>query len=185
MRPGDIITHSYEQITERMPVVDDSGKLQPFVLEAQKRGVLFDVGHGGAGFWFGQAVPAFQQGLAPNTFGTDLHRFSMNAGMKSMLNIMSKYMAIGMSLEDAITRATWNAATSIKREDLGNLDEGSVADIAVLSLLQGKFGFVDAGGNRLDGDHKLDAELTIRAGKIVWDLNGISAKQWKLEENKK
>ena len=184
MRPGDIITHSYEQITERMPVVDDSGKLRPFVLDAQKRGVLFDVGHGGAGFWFSQAVPAFKQGLVPNSFGTDLHRFSMNAGMKSMLNIMSKYMAIGMSLEDVITRATWNAAKSIKREDLGNLDVGSVADITVLSMLNGKFGFVDAGGNRLEGDRKLEAELTIRAGKIVWDLNGISAKQWKQEANK-
>ncbi len=179
MRPGDIITHSFEQIPERMPVVDSLGKLRPFVLAAQKKGVLFDVGHGGAGFWFSQAVPAFKQGLVPNSFGSDLHRFSMNAGMKSVLNIMSKYMAIGMSVEDVITRASWNAARSIKREDLGNLDEGAVADIAVLSLLSGKFGFADAAGNRLEGNHKLEAELTIRAGKIVWDLNGISAQLWK------
>ena len=96
-----------------------------------------------------------------------------------MLNVMSKYMAIGMSLEDVVTRATWNAAISIKRGDLGNLGEGSVADIAVLSMLHGKFGFVDAGGNRLEGNRKLEAELTIRAGKIVWDLNGVSAKEWK------
>ena len=137
MRPGDIITHSFEQVSERMPVVDEQGKVRPFVLAAQKKGVLFDVGHGGAGFWFSQAVPAFKQGLAPNSFGSDLHRFSMNAGMKSMLNIMSKYMAIGMSIEDVIIRATWNAAKSIKREDLGNLSEGSVADITVLSLQNG------------------------------------------------
>jgi dihydroorotase len=179
MRPGDIITHSYEQITERMPVVDSQGKVRPFVLDAEKKGVLFDVGHGGAGFWFSQAVPAFQQGLAPNSFGSDLHRFSMNAGMKSMLNIMSKYMAIGMNLEDVVTRATWNSAKSIKREDLGNLSEGTVADIAVLSMLNGKFGFVDASGNRLEGNKKLEAELTIRAGKIVWDLNGLAAQPWK------
>jgi dihydroorotase len=185
MRPGDIITHSFEQISERMPVVDSQGKVRPFVLAAQKKGVLFDVGHGGAGFWFSQAVPAFQQGLVPNSFGSDLHRFSMNAGMKSMLNIMSKYMAIGMSLEDVITHATWNAAKSIKREDLGNLDVGAVADITVLSLMNGKFGFIDAAGNRLEGNHKLEAELTIRAGKIVWDLNGISAKPWKQEADKK
>ena len=179
MRPGDIITHSFEQVSERMPIVDEQGKVWPFVLAAQKRGILFDVGHGGAGFWFSEAIPTFKQGLVPNTFGTDLHRFSMNAGMKSMLNIMSKYMAIGMRLEDAIKCATWNAAVSIKREDLGNLDEGAVADIAVLSLLSGKFGFVDAAGSRLNGNHKLEAELTIRAGKIVWDLNGISAQPWK------
>jgi dihydroorotase len=185
MRPGDIITHSFEQIDERMPVVDSLGKVRPFVLAAQKRGILFDVGHGGAGFWFSQAIPAFQQGLVPNSFGSDLHRFSMNAGMKNMLNIMSKYMAIGMALEDVITHATWNAAKSIKREDLGNLDEGAVADIAVLSVQNGKFGFIDAAGNRLEGKRKLEAELTIRAGKIVWDLNGISAKPWKPGVNNK
>jgi dihydroorotase len=179
MRPGDIITHSFEQVSERMPVVDEQGKVRPFVLAAQKKGVLFDVGHGGAGFWFSQAIPAFQQGLVPNSFGSDLHRFSMNAGMKSMLNIMSKYMAIGMTLEDVITHATWNSAKSIKREDLGNLDVGAVADIAVLSLMMGKFGFIDVAGKRLEGDRKLEAELTIRAGKIVWDLNGISAQPWK------
>jgi dihydroorotase len=179
MRPGDIITHSYEQVSERMPVVDEHGKVRPFVLMAKKKGVLFDVGHGGAGFWFSQAVPAFQQGLAPNSFGSDLHRFSMNAGMKSMLNIMSKYMAIGMSIEDVVIRATWNPARSIKREDLGNLSEGAVADIAVLSVQKGKFGFIDAGGNKLEGDKKLEAELTVRAGKIVWDLNGLAAQPWK------
>ena len=179
MRPGDIITHSFEQVSERMPVVDEQGKVRPFVLTAQKRGVLFDVGHGGAGFWFNQAVPAFQQGLVPNSFGSDLHRFSMNAGMKSMLNIMSKYMAIGMSIEDVVTRATWNPARSIKREDLGNLSEGAVADITVLSVQNGKFGFIDAGGSKLEGNKKLEAELTIRAGKIVWDLNGLAAQQWK------
>ncbi len=154
-------------------------------LAAQQKGVLFDVGHGGAGFWFSQAVPAFKQGLIPNSFGSDLHRFSMNAGMKSMLNIISKYMAIGMRLHDVIERATWNATKSIKREDLGNLDIGAVADITVLSLMNGKFGFIDAESNRIQGNHKLEAELTIRAGKVVWDLNGIAAKQWKQGANKK
>ncbi len=179
MRPGDIITHSFEKVAERMPVIDEQGKLRPFVKEAQKKGILFDVGHGGAGFWFSQAVPAFKQGLLPNSFGTDLHRFSMNAGMKSMLNVMSKYMNMGMTIDDIILRATWNAASSIKRDDLGNLSEGSVADIAILSVLNGKFGFVDAGGAKLEGNRKLEAELTIRAGKIVWDLNGLAAQKWK------
>ena len=179
MRPGDIITHSFEKVNERMPVVDEQGQLRPFVKEAQKRGILFDVGHGGAGFWFSQAVPAFKQGLLPNSFGTDLHRFSMNAGMKSMLNVMSKYLNMGMNIKDIISRATWNAASSIKRNDLGNLSEGTVADIAILSVLNGKFGFVDAGGTKLEGDRKLEAELTIRAGKIVWDLNGLAAQKWK------
>lgn len=179
MRPGDIITHSFENVSERMTVVDEQGKVRPFVLDAQKRGVLFDVGHGGAGFWFNQAIPAFNQGLWPNSFGTDEHRTSMNSGMKNMLNVMSKYLNIGMSIPEVIARGSWNAAESIKRKDLGNLSEGSVADIAVLSIINGKFGFVDSGQNRIQGDRKLEAELTVRAGRIVWDLNGLAANTYK------
>jgi len=175
MRPGDIITHSFEKVSERMSVVDDNKVVRPYVKEAQKRGILFDLGHGGAGFWFSEAIPALQQGLAPNSFGTDLHRFSMNAGMKDMLNVMSKYLAMGMSKEDVLLRATWLPAKSIRREDLGNLREGATADVAVLSIRDGNFGFIDAGGNRINGTKKFEAELTIREGKIVWDLNGISA----------
>jgi len=175
MRPGDIITHSFEKIDERMPIVDSLGQLRPFVVAAQKRGVLFDLGHGGAGFWFSIAVPAMKDGLPPNTFGSDLHRFSMNAGMKDMMNIMSKYMAMGMTLPEAVRHGSWNAAKAIHREDLGNLSVGSVADIAVLRVREGHFGYIDAGGNVLPGSKKLEAELTVRNGKIVWDLNGLSA----------
>lgn len=175
MRPGDIITHSFEKIDERMPVVDDQGKLRPFVVSAQKRGILFDLGHGGAGFWYSVAIPAMHEGLPPNSFGSDLHRFSMNAGMKDMLNIMSKYMAMGMTLEEVVERATWNPASSIHKYDLGNLSENAIADIAVLRIREGRFGFIDAGGNSIPGTKKLEAELTIRNGRIVWDLNGISA----------
>lgn len=175
MRPGDIITHAFEKVSERMSVIDEQGNVRPFVKDAQQKGVLFDVGHGGAGFWFSEAMPALQQGLKPNSFGTDLHRYSMNAGMKDMLNVMSKYLSMGMTKEDIILRATWAPAKSIKRDDLGHLSEGAVADVAVLSLRNGDFGFVDAGGNKIEGKQKFEAELTIRAGKIVWDLNGISA----------
>lgn len=176
MRSGDIITHAYEKVTERMSIVDEQGRVRPFVMEAQQRGVLFDVGHGGAGFWFSEAIPALRQGLAPNSFGTDLHRFSVNAGMKDMLNVMSKYMAMGMRLQDVILRATWLPAKSIHREDLGHLTVGAVADVAVWNIRKGKFGFVDAGGNRIEGDRKLETELTVRDGKVIWDLNGLSAK---------
>ena len=175
MRPGDIITHSFEAVSERETVIDEEGRVRPYILKARERGILFDVGHGGAGFWFSQAIPALEQGLWPNSFGTDMHRFSVNAGMKDMLNVMSKYYAMGMPLEEVFLRATWNPAQSIKREDLGNLDIGSVADIAILKLRQGDFGFVDAAGIRINGINKLEAEMTIRAGKILWDLNGLGA----------
>ncbi|MEO8583092.1 MAG: amidohydrolase/deacetylase family metallohydrolase [Flavitalea sp.] len=178
MRSGDILTHCFEKVKERTPVMDDQGKVQPYVLKARDRGILFDVGHGGAGFWFSQAVPAMKAGFLPNSFGTDMHHNSVNGGMKDMLNVMSKFLNMGMSLKDILLRASWSPARSIKREDLGNLSEGAVADIAVLEILKGKFGFVDAGNNSIEGDKKLEAELTIRAGKIVWDLNGISAEKF-------
>lgn len=181
MRPGDILTHSFEHVSEREPVVNvETGLIEDYVLKAKNKGVLFDVGHGGAGFWFSQAIPAFEQGLLPDSFGTDQHRGSMNAGMKDMLNVMSKYLNIGMSLETIIENATWKPATSIKRLDLGHLDEGAEADIAVLTIEKGNFGFVDAGNNRMDGDRLLVAEMTIRAGRIEWDLNGLSAEKFEL-----
>ena len=177
MRPGDMITHSFENISERMPIVGVDGSVRPFVIAAKKRGILFDLGHGGAGFWFNQAAPAAKQHFFPNSFGTDLHRFSMNSAMKDMLNVMSKFMALGLSLDDVILRATWNPAKALKHEELGNLREGSVADLVVLRVRDGEFGFADSGGNRISGNKKLEAEMTIRQGKVVWDLNGIGAKR--------
>lgn len=175
MRPGDMMTHSYEKVSERMSIIDDHGQVRPFVIKARDRGVLFDVGHGGAGFWFSEAIPAVRQGLWPNSFGTDLHRFSMNAGMKDMLNVMSKFLNMGLPLADVLDRATWKPAQAIKRLDLGHLSPGFPADLCLLRLREGNFGFVDAGGNRLDGPQKLEAEVTIKDGKVVWDLNGLAA----------
>lgn len=182
MKGGDIITHAYENVAERMPVVDEQGKVRPFVLAAQKRGVLFDVGHGGVGFWFNQAVPSVKEGLLPNTFGTDMHHNSVNSGMKDMLNLMSKFLNMGMSKEEILMRATSGAAEAIRRPDLGNLSEGAVADIAVLRVNTGKFGFMDAAGYKLDGNKKFEAEMTLRNGRIVWDLNGMSAVGWSMDK---
>jgi dihydroorotase len=178
MGPGDIYTHSFCEASDRTCLLDEHMKIRPYVLEAQKKGVRFDVGHGGGMFHFDIAVPALEQGLLPNSFGSDLHRFSMNSGMKNMLDIMSKFLNIGMTLEDIIFRATWNSALSIKREDLGHLSEGAVADIAVLSVRKGSFGFIDTRGNKMAGDRRLEAELTIREGKVVWDQNGLAAREW-------
>ncbi len=186
LRPGDIFTHTFSYgPTVRETVVDDSGKVKPFVFQAQKRGIIFDVGHGGGAFSWRQAVPAMQQGFQPNVISTDLHAESMNSGMKDMSNVMSKFLNMGMSLQDVILRSTWNPANVIKRTDLGNLSVGSEADVAVFNLRKGDFGFLDVRKTKLKGTQKLEAELTLRAGKIVWDLNGISAPLWQEELQKK
>ncbi len=111
----------------------------------------------------------------PDVISSDLHTQSMNAGMKDLCNVLSKFITMGMTLEDVIVRATWNPAQVINRTDLGHLSVGAEADITVLNLRDGDFGFVDVRGNRMNGQQKLEAELTLRAGKIVWDLNGIAA----------
>ena len=181
LRPGDIFTHTFSEISiGRESVVDEkTRKVKPFVFEAQKRGVIFDVGHGGGAFSWAQAVPAYQQGFYPNVISSDLHDLSMNSGMKDMANVMSKFLALGMQLKDVIERSTWAPAKVIKRTDLGHLSIGAEADIAVFNLREGKFGFTDVRKVSVEGTKKLEAELTLRAGKIMWDLNGISGQPWK------
>jgi len=112
---------------------------------------------------------------------TDLHTDSMNGGMKGLDNVISKFLNMGVPLPDAILRVTWNPAQVIKRPDLGSLTVGSEADITVFNVRKGDFGFIDARRLKLKGDKKLEAELTIRAGKVVWDLNGISVAGWESE----
>jgi dihydroorotase len=176
LRPGDIYTHLY---LSSVPMLDDSGKLRPYLVEARKRGVIFDVGHGGGSFLFRQAVPAMQQGFGPDSISTDLHIGSMNGAMQTMLTTMSKFLNIGMKLDDVILKSTWNPAQEIKRTELGHLSVGAPADIAVLRLRKGDFGFVDVNGARMSGTQKLEGELTTRDGKVVWDMNGLSRSDWK------
>ncbi len=178
LRPGDIFTHTFAQLTSRQPIVDSQGKILPFVVEAQKNGIIFDVGHGGGSFRFSQAIPALKSGFIPNTISTDLHTGSMNAGMKDQLNVMSKFLNIGMNLQQVIAASTWHPAQVIHREDLGHLTANTVADVALFTLQKGKFGFVDSGGFSCQGTQKLQCELTIRDGKVVYDLNGISRPAW-------
>jgi len=190
LRPGDIFTHVYrydaeydssgKMIEHKQAVVDfKTKKVKPFVFEARKRGIIFDVGHGGGSFMWDQAIPAMQQGLGPDVLSSDLHTGSMNSGFKDMANLISKFLNIGMSLPEAIAATTWRAANAIKRPELGHLSVGADADVAVFNLRSGDFGFSDANGVGYKGNKKLEAELTIRNGRVVWDLNAISATPYK------
>lgn len=175
LRPGDIYTHAFAQLNSREFIVDmDSQEVKPFAFEAQKKGIIFDVGYGGISFAYSQAIPAIKDGFYPNTISTDLHTGSMNGAMKDMLNVMSKFLLMGMDLKDVIKASTWSPAQAIKREELGNLSVGAPADIAVFNMRSGKFGFFDYTGYKEEGNQKLECEMTIRNGKIVYDLNGIA-----------
>ncbi len=178
LRPGDILTHTYAHVGGRVPIVDEQGKIRPFVLEARKRGIIFDAGHGGGSFLYRQAVPATKQGFYPDVISTDLHIGSQNGGMKDILNTMSKFLNLGMPLKDVVAANTSKAAAVIKRTDLGQIGVGAEADITVLNLRKGTFGFIDSGGGKMAGTQKLECELTVKAGQVVWDLNGISRPVW-------
>jgi dihydroorotase len=175
LRPGDIYTHCYSGLRHE---IDDSGHVNPGMVEGRKRGVIFDVGHGGGSFAWPVAFQAFQDGFLPDSISTDLHITSMNSGMKDILNVMSKFLAMGMPLDKVIRLSTWNPAQEMRQEQLGNLSVGAPADIAVLKLETGNFGFTDMYGARLRGRQKLVCELTLRDGKVVYDLNGITRPDW-------
>jgi dihydroorotase len=175
LRPGDIYTHVYSGLRGEL---DPTGHANPALFEGRKRGVLFDVGHGGLSFTWRVAVPIIREGLLPDSISTDLHTGSANGGMKDQLNVMSKFLAMGLSLDDVIKRSTWNPARAIHQERLGNLAVGSPADLAVLRLEQGDFGFLDVYGARLRGKQKLSCEMTLRDGRIVYDLNGLARPDW-------
>lgn len=175
LRAGDIYTHCYSG--HRDEVVD--GKLNPAMAAGRKRGIIFDVGHGGGSFYWNVAVPAFEAKFFPDSISTDLHTGSMNAGMKDMINVMAKVLNLGVPLVDVIAMSTWNPAREIKRPQLGNLDVGAEADIAVLRLDKGQFGFIDSAGAKHTGTQMLVAEMTVRKGAIAWDLNGRATEDWR------
>ena len=176
LRPGDIYTHCYSGLRgEQDPVALKASKA---MLVGRQRGIYFDVGHGGGSFAWSVAIPMMKGGFEPDSISTDLHIDSMNAGMKDMLNVAGKFLAMGQTIPQVLTEMTWNPAREIKQEQLGNLSVGAPADIAVLSVERGNFGFVDMVNKKLMGHQKLVCQLTVRAGKIVYDLNGISADLW-------
>jgi dihydroorotase len=175
MRPGDIHTHMYAQ---HIPLLSENGKVNDYVREARQRGVFFDLGHGAGSFWFRIAAPALAQGFGPDSISTDLHQHSYLIPQANMVNCMSKMLNLGMPLEEVIYRSTVTPAREIKRPELGTLAEGGVADIAVLELRKGEFGFVDSGHARHVGTQKLRCMMTVRAGKIVWDAEGWSWPDW-------
>lgn len=178
MRPGDLHTHTFND--RQLEIVDRfSGKVQPYVWEARKRGVLFDLGHGGGSFMWPVATKAAAEGFYPDTISTDLHSSSILGPRSDMPNCITKMVALGMPLPDAIERATVAPAKAIKKfPELGTLGEGREADIAVFRLEKGVFALMDAWKKKMLATEQLNPILTVRAGKIVVDLEGLGFPEW-------
>ena len=175
LRKGDIYTHCYSGHRDELL----EGELNPAMTAGRKRGIFFDVGHGGGSFYWNIAVPAIKEGFLPDSISTDLHTGSMNSGMKDMPTTMSKILNLGVPLKEVIRMSTWSPANIIRRPELGHLSEGAEADVTVLEVESGKFGFLDSAGARMEGERRIQPELTIRAGKVMWDRQGLAAQDWK------
>lgn len=169
MGAGDISTHMY---LAPVPWVGPDGRIPACFHQARERGVIFDVGHGKGSFVFRNAVPSIQQGFYPDSISTDLHALCMNAEMMDMTTVMSKFLAMGMPLPEVIRESTVNPAREINHPELGHLSAGAAADVAVLRVMQGDFGFLDVAGGRLEGNERLLCEMTLKDGRVVWDWNG-------------
>ncbi|HLY70169.1 MAG TPA: amidohydrolase/deacetylase family metallohydrolase, partial [Puia sp.] len=172
LRRGDILTHCFAELRGREPIVDPgSQKLKPFVWEARKKGIVFDVGYGKISFVFSQALPAVKAGFYPNSISTDMYAANKDNNTKSILNIMSKFLAMGMNIADVIKTVTWNPAREINHDEIGNISVGTAADIAILSVRHGKFDLYDHTGYTIESPKKFECEVTIRNGMIVYDSN--------------
>ncbi len=178
MRPGDLHTHVFND--RQVEIVSRfTGKVQPYVWEARKRGVLFDLGHGGGSFMWPVATKAAADGFYPDTISTDLHTSSIMGPKSDMANCITKMMALGMTLPEAIKRSTVAPAKAIsKYPELGTLGEGKEADIALFRVEEGVFALMDAWKKKRLVTKQLTPILTVRAGKVVVDLEGLGYPEW-------
>lgn len=169
LRPGDVLTHCYSgsknSAGDGTNIVQD-GKLLPAALEAKRRGVLFDIGHGGGSFDYTIAEVAMAQGAGPDTISSDVHAFSGNTpGMPFMPWVMSKMVGLGLSLPEVVSMATAVPARVIGRiPKHGTLQPGAPADLSILELVEGPVEFVDTMGNKRSGTMHLKPAGTIVAG---------------------
>jgi dihydroorotase len=178
LRPGDIYTHMYGGARGEQD--SETGGPGAGMWEGRKRGIYFDVGHGQSSFVYSTAVPLIKAGFIPDSISTDIHSDNLNEGLKDQLTTADKFLAMGLPLKEVIAEMTWHPAVEVQQPQLGHLTEGAIADVTVLNVRHGDFGFIDGSGVMMKGRERLECELTIKDGKFVYDLNGLSADPWQL-----
>jgi len=163
LRQGDVLTHCFRPFPNAP--YSGQGKVKAAVEAARRRGVLFDVGHGGGSFAFKTARTMMANGFLPDTISSDVHTLCINGPAFDQVTTLSKFLCLGMELKDVIAASTSNAAFALKRPELGSLKPGSVGDATILSLDDGRYDYVDTVGEHLIGDRKLNARGVVIAGK--------------------
>src|SRR5262249_46627328 len=166
LRPGDVITHCFHG--RQGGILDERGRVLPEVLTAVGRGVHLDVGHGAGSFSFEVAERAIRQDVLPGTISSDLHQFNVHGPVFDLATTLSKFLLLGLTLEQVIARVTTHPAKTFGfMAGLGTLHEGAEADVSVLSLREGDFSFIDSRtGQRRTGHRKLSPVATVKSGRL-------------------
>jgi dihydroorotase len=178
LRPGDGTTHCFGY---GKPMIGNDGKVKAHYIEARKRGIKFDVGHGNNSFSFSMAQPALDQGFPPDTISTDMHRMSLHTSRATMTEVMSKFLAMGMPIAEVIARSTWEPAKWINRTELGTLTPGASADVSILEFQDRPAGLSDSGptGYRImKAEGRLITQMTIKDGIVRFDYDGMGKDDW-------
>lgn len=168
MRPGDVLTHCFRPFPNN-PNTADGGILDA-VLDARRRGVIFDIGHGMGSFAFSTARAMLANGFMPDCISSDVHALCIDGPAFDLLTTLSKFLCLDMPLMEVIRAATENPAKALRRPDLGSFREGCAGDASILCLEDGAFGYVDSTGEVLNGQKRIAARATVIDGKI-WHRN--------------
>jgi dihydroorotase len=163
LRPGDVLTHAFRPYPNTP--VTAQGTVKQAAIDARRRGVLFDIGHGKGSFAFKTARAMLANGFFPDTISSDVHALCINGPAFDQVTTMSKFLCLGMPLTDVIAASTANAAFALKRPELGSLKPGSVGDATILSVKDGHFDYVDVVGEHLMGDQRIVSDGVVIAGR--------------------
>jgi dihydroorotase len=178
LRPGDGTTHCFGY---GKPMIGNDGKVKDHYIEARKRGIKFDVGHGNNSFSFSMAQPAIEQGFPPDTISTDMHRMSLHTSRAVMTEVMSKFLAMGMPMAEIVARSTWEPAKWIGHTELGTLTPGALADVSILEFVDRPARLSDSGptGYRImEAEGRLINQMTIKDGVVRFDYDGLGKDDW-------
>jgi dihydroorotase len=163
LRPGDVLTHAFRPYPNTPATAQ--GTVKQAALDARRRGVLFDIGHGKGSFAFKTARVMLANGFLPDTISSDVHTLCINGPAFDQVTTMSKFLCLGMPLIDVIAASTANAAFALKRPELGSLKPGSVGDATILSVKDGHFDYVDVVGEHLMGEQRIVSDGVVIAGR--------------------
>jgi dihydroorotase len=171
LRPGDVLTHAFRPFPNAP--VTAQGTVKQAVLAARDRGVWFDIGHGKGSFSFKTARTMLANGFLPDTISSDVHALCINGPAYDQVTTLSKFLCLGMTLQEVIATSTVNAARVLRRPELGTLRPGAPGDATILSVLEGRFDYEDVVGEHLEGDRRIVSDGVVIAGRLWHAREGV------------